>query len=72
MSERIIYNSTREGLVDFLCQLQRLREEGKPCIQLEDEAYNRLIELVEKDDGEKLQQCRQELETFKNQLIDEG
>ena len=64
MKERcggIIYEATKEGLVNFLCQLHRLREEGKPCVQLEEQAFRQLEEIIDREGGDRLHGLRREI-----------
>jgi len=61
MAERIIYDSEREGYINLLEQLQRLREEGKHVEPLEQQTYAHLVEIVEQSDAERLTKLRKQL-----------
>jgi hypothetical protein len=57
----IIYSSAREGLMNQLSRCQRLQQEGISTGSLQEETFNKLIELAEMDDKERLGQLRKEL-----------
>ena len=51
----------RNGLVNQLFQIQRLQDEGISLQSLAEETFDRLKQLAEMDDKEKLAQLREEL-----------
>ena len=57
----IIYDSTREGLMNQLYQIQRLQDEGIPLQSLAEETFDKIIHLVEMEDERKLGALRDEL-----------
>jgi len=61
MAEIPIYNSAKEGLINSLSQLQRLKEEGLCVDSICEEMWGRIKDLIEMEDKEKLVECREEL-----------
>lgn len=57
----IIYESSRNGLMNQLYQIQRLQDEGLPLQSLADQTFDKIKQLVEMDDTEKLRVLREEL-----------
>ena len=57
----IIYESSINGLVNQLFQIQRLQDEGLPLQSLADQTFDKIKQLVEMDDTEKLRVLREEL-----------
>jgi len=54
---------TRSELENFLFQLERMKEQGFDLGQLPDEAFEKLIELIDREDERKLNRLRQELQS---------
>ena len=54
---------TRSELENFLFQLERMREQGFDLGQLPNEAFEKLIELIDREDERKLNRLRQELQS---------
>ena len=67
MSE-ITYQSTKEGLINQLFQLQQLQEEGVSTGALAEETEQRLFDLIETSDKEKLLELRDELNLIATRL----
>ena len=61
----IIYDSTREQLLNNLEQVKRLQEEGIHVGKLPEKLWQDIVELIEKGDCEKLGQLRQELKEIR-------
>jgi len=60
----IIYDSTREHLMNQLFQIQRLQDEGKSLHSLEQVTFNKIVHLAEIEDGQKLDNLREELKNL--------
>jgi len=52
---------TRSELENFLFQLERMKEQGFNLGQLPDEAFEKLIELIDREDERKLNKVREDL-----------
>jgi len=60
----ILFESSRDGLMNQLYQIQRLQDEGIPLQSLADQTLDRLKELIENNDDRKLGALRDELKTL--------
>ena len=60
MSE-LIYDSTRNGLEDFLFKLQMLQDQGVSVCQMPDVVFERLQDLIDEETSKKLEIARQQL-----------
>ena len=56
------YDCTRQDLMQHLEQLQRLQGEGVCVGTLCEETWERIVELIEKDDARALKRIREELQ----------
>ena len=61
---------TRSELENYLFRLQRMQENGFDMANLPDEAFERLKELVEQEDAEKLSKLRLDLQELFGTQID--
>lgn len=59
----IVYEASREQLLNNLAQLQRLQEEGVHVGNLPGETWDRIVELIENRDEERLAELRHDLAT---------
>ena len=57
----MIEHETRSELENFLFQLERMMEQGFNLGQLPDEAFKKLIELIDEEDARRLAEAREEL-----------
>lgn len=64
-----IYNATREHLCNSLSQLQRLQEEGVSVGSLPEEMWQRIVDLIELEDNEKLAEVREELKNINEKEV---
>lgn len=60
----IIYESSRDGLMNQLYQIKRLQDEGKPLQSLAEQTFDRIKDLIETQDDRKLEALRDELKTL--------
>ena len=60
----IIYDATRQHLMNNLEQLQRLQQEGIRVGSLPEKVWGQLEELIEREDAEKLDKLREELKEY--------
>ena len=60
MSRTEVYDH-RELLINSLMQLERLKHEGFALDAVCEEQWQKIIDLVEEEDGQKLEDCRQKL-----------
>ncbi len=59
----VIYEASREQLLNNLAQLQRLQEEGIHVGKLPEENWDKIVELIENRDEERLAELRHDLAT---------
>ena len=60
----IIYDATRQHLMNNLEQLQRLQQEGIRVGSLPEKVWGQLEELIEREDAEKLDKLRERLKNL--------
>lgn len=59
--QQIVYEASREYLLNNLAQLQRLQEEGVHIGTLPEKTWDDIVELIENRDEEELKKVRKEL-----------
>lgn len=60
----ILFESSRDGLMNQLYQIQRLQDEGLPLQSLADQTFDKIKTLIENQDERKLGALRDELKTL--------